>query len=146
VTAIVDLFQAAFRRGSREREQDESGPVVPALNEAAIVCDLVRRTPRDTIAEVIVVDSGSTDATATVARDAGARVVHEPKRGYGAACLPASSRFRRTVASRALPNSLTEPSHRPREHANPVAQQRGIGRVVNVGLRRSCRPAGAAPA
>ena len=50
--------------------------IVPALNEAAIVGDLVRRTPRDTIAEVTVVDNGSTDATATVARNAGARVVH----------------------------------------------------------------------
>ena len=61
--------------------------IVPALNEAAVVGDLVRRTPRDIIAEVIVVDNGSTDATATVARDAGARVVHEPRRGYGAACF-----------------------------------------------------------
>jgi len=46
--------------------------IVPALNEAAVVGDLVRRTPRDIIAEVIVVDNGSTDATATVA-DCGAR-------------------------------------------------------------------------
>ena len=61
--------------------------IVPALNEAAVVGDLVRRTPRDIIAEVIVVDNGSTDATATVARDAGARVVSEPRRGYGAACF-----------------------------------------------------------
>jgi len=61
--------------------------IVPALNEAAVVGDLVRRTPRDVIAEVIVVDNGSTDATAAVARDAGARVVSEPRRGYGAACF-----------------------------------------------------------
>ena len=61
--------------------------IIPALNEAAVIGDLVRRTPRDTIAEVIVVDNGSTDGTATVARDAGARVVSEPRRGYGAACF-----------------------------------------------------------
>src|SRR5262245_55849941 len=61
--------------------------VLPALNEAGVVGDLVRRTPRDTIAEVIVVDNGSTDATARVAREAGARVVSEPRRGYGAACF-----------------------------------------------------------
>jgi len=36
---------------------------------------------------VIVVDNGSTDATVDVARNAGALVVHEPQRGYGAACL-----------------------------------------------------------
>jgi len=61
--------------------------IIPALNEAAVVGDLVRRTPRDTIAEVIVVDNGSTDATARVARDAGAHVISEPRRGYGAACF-----------------------------------------------------------
>ena len=61
--------------------------IVPALNEAAVVGDLVRRVPRDVIAEVIVVDNGSTDVTAAVAREAGARVVHEPRRGYGAACF-----------------------------------------------------------
>jgi glycosyltransferase involved in cell wall biosynthesis len=61
--------------------------IIPALNEAAVVGDLVRRAPRDTVADVIVVDNGSTDATASVARDAGARVVGEPRRGYGAACF-----------------------------------------------------------
>jgi glycosyltransferase involved in cell wall biosynthesis len=61
--------------------------IMPALNEAAVVGDLVRRTPRDTIAEILVVDNGSTDATASVAHDAGARVVSEPRRGYGAACF-----------------------------------------------------------
>ena len=61
--------------------------IVPALNEAAVVGELVRRVPRDAIAEVVVVDNGSTDATAAVAREAGARVVSEPRRGYGAACF-----------------------------------------------------------
>jgi glycosyltransferase involved in cell wall biosynthesis len=37
--------------------------------------------------EVIVVDNGSTDSTAAVASAAGARVVSEPRRGYGRACL-----------------------------------------------------------
>ena len=61
--------------------------IMPALNEAAVVGDLVRRAPRDAVAEIIVVDNGSTDATASVAREAGARVVSEPRRGYGAACF-----------------------------------------------------------
>jgi len=61
--------------------------ILPALNEAAIVGDLIRRTPRNLIAEVIVVDNGSTDATAVAAREAGARVVSEETRGYGAACF-----------------------------------------------------------
>ncbi len=60
--------------------------IVPALNEAASLGPLLAATPRDLVAEIIVVDNGSTDDTAAVARAAGARVVVEPQRGYGAAC------------------------------------------------------------
>lgn len=61
--------------------------IVPALNEAAVIGELVRRVPRDVVDEVIVVDNGSTDATAEVAGAAGARVVPETRRGYGSACF-----------------------------------------------------------
>lgn len=60
--------------------------VIPALNEAEPIGDVVRAVPREIAAEVIVVDNGSTDATVEVARAAGARVVSEPRRGYGRAC------------------------------------------------------------
>jgi glycosyltransferase involved in cell wall biosynthesis len=59
--------------------------VIPALNEAESIGVVVRSMPWDQIAECIVVDNGSTDGTAEVARAAGARVVTSP-RGYGAAC------------------------------------------------------------
>ncbi|HWX24845.1 MAG TPA: glycosyltransferase, partial [Vicinamibacteria bacterium] len=39
------------------------------------------------VSRVIVVDNGSRDGTARVAEDAGAKVVYEPRRGYGRACL-----------------------------------------------------------
>lgn len=58
--------------------------VIPALNEAESIGHVVASMPWDAIAECIVVDNGSTDATAAVAREAGARVVESP-RGYGAA-------------------------------------------------------------
>jgi len=61
--------------------------IMPALNEARAIGELVRRVPRDVVDDVIVVDNGSTDATAAVAQEAGARVVREPRRGYGAACF-----------------------------------------------------------
>ncbi len=60
--------------------------VIPALNEAEIIGPLVARAARQRLLEIIVVDNGSTDATGVVAARAGARVVPEPRRGYGAAC------------------------------------------------------------
>ena len=60
--------------------------IIPALNEAEVIGDVIARVPRDLIAEILVVDNGSSDGTATVAAAAGARVVDEPRRGYGAAC------------------------------------------------------------
>jgi glycosyltransferase involved in cell wall biosynthesis len=61
--------------------------IIPALNEEASIGRVIGDIPRDFATEVIVVDNGSTDATAEIARKAGARVVHEARRGYGAACL-----------------------------------------------------------
>jgi glycosyltransferase involved in cell wall biosynthesis len=59
--------------------------IIPALNEEAslplVLCDL------PTVGRVIVVDNGSTDRTAEFAAAAGATVVAESQRGYGAACL-----------------------------------------------------------
>lgn len=60
--------------------------IIPALNEAESIGHVVRSMPWHRIAECIVVDNGSTDATASVATDAGARVITAP-RGYGSACL-----------------------------------------------------------
>jgi glycosyltransferase involved in cell wall biosynthesis len=67
--------------------------VTPALNEEATVGAQVRAALAHLglqalpLARVIVVDNGSDDATAAVARAAGAEVVSEPRRGYGWACL-----------------------------------------------------------
>jgi len=60
--------------------------VIPALNEAEAIGQVVRAIPA-WVTQVIVADNGSTDATASIARDAGASVVVEPRRGYGVACL-----------------------------------------------------------
>jgi glycosyltransferase involved in cell wall biosynthesis len=61
--------------------------VVPALNEEEPIAEVVRECLATEIPnEVIVVDNGSSDATAERARQAGARVVSEPRPGYGRAC------------------------------------------------------------
>jgi glycosyltransferase involved in cell wall biosynthesis len=60
--------------------------VIPCLNEEEAIPGVVREVLAQGAGEVIVVDNGSTDATAARAREAGARVVSEPRRGYGRAC------------------------------------------------------------
>ncbi|AEM82046.1 glycosyltransferase family 2 protein [Streptomyces violaceusniger] len=58
--------------------------VLPCLDEAAALPWVLARIPAGWRA--IVVDNGSTDGSATIARAHGATVVHEPRRGFGAAC------------------------------------------------------------
>jgi glycosyltransferase involved in cell wall biosynthesis len=61
--------------------------IIPALNEEEPIGDVVRAVADTHIPpEIIVVDNGSTDATGQHAREAGARVISEPQRGYGRAC------------------------------------------------------------
>ncbi|MBV7337033.1 glycosyltransferase family 2 protein [Chloroflexi bacterium TSY] len=60
--------------------------VIPALNEAENIEDLVRQAQKQPVDRVVVVDNGSTDKTAELALEAGADVVSEPRRGYGYAC------------------------------------------------------------
>jgi glycosyltransferase involved in cell wall biosynthesis len=60
--------------------------IIPALNEAGNIRQLVREVQMIAPVEVIVVDNGSTDSTADEAKMAGAEVVSEPRRGYGYAC------------------------------------------------------------
>ncbi|HEY8318588.1 MAG TPA: glycosyltransferase family 2 protein [Amnibacterium sp.] len=57
--------------------------VLPTLNEAAALPWVLSRVPQGWRA--IVVDNGSTDGSAEVAAALGALVVHEPRRGFGAA-------------------------------------------------------------
>jgi glycosyltransferase involved in cell wall biosynthesis len=60
--------------------------IIPAFDEEAAV-GLVVGEIGPLVSEVVVVDNGSRDRTSEVARAAGARVVREPRRGYGQACL-----------------------------------------------------------
>lgn len=71
------------------RNCDRAALIIPALNEEEALPATLARVPRSLFRLILVADNGSTDRTAEVARAAGAHVVVEPRRGYGAACLRA---------------------------------------------------------
>lgn len=71
--------------------------IIPCLNEAEAIGAVVREVLAQHVDEVIVVDNGSTDHTAAMAAAAGARVVAEPKRGYGRACAAGVAAVRPTT-------------------------------------------------
>ena len=61
--------------------------VIPALNEEEALPSVISEIPCRISQRIVVVDNGSNDDTGSVARQAGAEVVSQPRRGYGRACL-----------------------------------------------------------
>ncbi len=61
--------------------------IIPTHNEAQAIERVLADLPSDLATEVIVVDSNSTDGTPEIAARMKARVIQEPRRGYGRACL-----------------------------------------------------------
>ena len=61
--------------------------IIPTRNEAQAIGRVIDDLPGDLVTEVIVVDHNSTDGTPEIAARMGARVMTEPRRGYGQACL-----------------------------------------------------------
>ncbi len=89
-------MQSIFHAGNRSAPQHPSGlsegqrlarvwVIIPVLNEEASLPLVLRDLPP--VGRVLVVDNGSTDRSATIARQWGATVITAPRRGYGAACL-----------------------------------------------------------
>ncbi|MGQ0672764.1 MAG: glycosyltransferase family 2 protein [Hyphomicrobium sp.] len=68
------------------RDGRRIGVVIPARDEEKAIGKVIAEVPAWADA-IVVADNGSRDATAAMAAAAGARVVHEPEAGYGAACL-----------------------------------------------------------
>lgn len=61
--------------------------IIPTYNEAQAIERVLADIPPGLVSEVIVVDSNSTDGTPDIAVKLGVRVIQEPRRGYGRACL-----------------------------------------------------------
>jgi glycosyltransferase involved in cell wall biosynthesis len=76
--------------------------ILPALNEEAAIGGAIQelaRIARGSIELILLVDNGSTDQTAKVARSAGAEVIGEPRRGYGHACLAGIAALRDEITT-----------------------------------------------
>ncbi len=70
-----------------EPNQVRVSVIIPTHNEAQSIGRVLADLPANIVTEVLVVDSNSTDGTPEIASKMGARVLHEPRRGYGRACL-----------------------------------------------------------
>jgi len=76
-SVVVNLIQRSVR----------VSVIIPTHNEARSIGRVLADLPAKIVTEVLVVDSNSTDGTPDIATRMGARVLHEPRRGYGRACL-----------------------------------------------------------
>ncbi len=88
--------------------------VIPARDERDTVGEVVREIPR-WVSRVIVVDNGSVDGTAEVARAAGATVLTSARVGYGAACLAAIEHLRERGGDPVMAFVVADGSDDPRE-------------------------------
>lgn len=61
--------------------------IIPALNEEKSIAKVINEIPKSIVKEIIVCDNGSIDNTGKVAENAGATVLVEHEKGYGASCL-----------------------------------------------------------
>src|ERR1700757_4764976 len=87
--AIFSLVVTGRRLGQSHLSLDNVrvSVIIPTHNEAQAIERVLADLPSDLPTEVIVVDSNSSDGTPELAAKTGARVIQEPRRGYGRACL-----------------------------------------------------------
>ncbi len=95
MTALTSVRSSPLVPGTNPLDLASITVIIPALNEAKSLPLVLHDLPA--VGQVIVVDNASTDDTAEVARAAGATVVREEQRGYGAACLCGLSRIEQRI-------------------------------------------------
>jgi len=81
------LNEVQSNKAFLNHDQVRVSVIIPTHNEAQAIERVLADLPSDLTTEVIVVDSNSNDGTPEIAARMGARVVEEPRRGYGRACL-----------------------------------------------------------
>lgn len=97
--------------------------IIPALNEAESIAYVLSAIPMEWTREILVVDGGSTDETVAIAEQAGARVIHEGRRGYGRACHSGLLAASGTVVVFLDADGADDPRHLPELLAPVVSGQ-----------------------
>ena len=112
--------------------------VIPAYNEEGTIGRVVGDIDRKLVRHVVVCNNASTDATARVAEEAGAIVVHETRRGYGAACLKAMAYLEALEAKgdivAFMDGDYSDHPEQLKELIEPIIQ-RGVGMVIGSRAR-----------
>jgi glycosyltransferase involved in cell wall biosynthesis len=97
--SLLNPAESATKRNSSDNKSTNRSTlgvdvVIPAFNEESSLPLVLAAIPTPPVRRVVVTDHSSTDATADVARSAGAVVVSEKRPGYGSACLRALDHLR----------------------------------------------------
>ena len=117
--------------------------VIPTLNEAQAIDEVVSAVPQDRVQDIFVVDNGSTDDTSKQATLAGARVIHEPRRGYGSACMAGAKAARDSDIIVFLDGDRSDDPRQLDAIAMPVVQDQAdlvIGSRIGGVLEKGAMP------
>lgn len=113
--------------------------LIPAWNEEKALPLVLQELPQNWVRQAIVCDNGSTDGTATVAEANGAKVVSEPRKGYGNACL-AGMRYLESLPASEQPDIVVfldgDYSDFPEELPDVIAPILNDNKDMVIGSRR----------
>jgi glycosyltransferase involved in cell wall biosynthesis len=110
--------------------------IIPAHNEESSIGLVIGDIPKDLVRHIVVCDNASSDQTADVAKQSGAVVVHEPRKGYGSACLAGMAYLEKLVEPPTIVVFLDgDYSDHPTELAKVVAPILNDGADLVIGSR-----------
>ena len=138
---VAGTRRRAARQPAPLGQRPRIAAVLPALDEEEALPALLGEFPPGLVDEIIVVDGGSSDATETVARAAGAHVVREPRRGYGRACAAGAASTDAEVIVFLDGDGSDDPAYLPALLEPVLAGRAGL----SLGARRELEPGALLP-